>query len=235
MDKNLTRFIGWAAGIIVIIAAVAALIAAYHTYTERYRVSTGPGDDVAVSQVVRSTFAGASDLKVAQLSGTVQSVSTSKSLGMFDASRVMKAPFTVDYFVDLSRMGPSDFLWNPATRTLTVHPPDVRVGAPNVDEAKTTLDRTQGLIVTRGAMADLQHQASGNAERVAGEAALRPGRLAAARRNARADLTRLLGGPLRAAGLGHVTVTVIFPGEGPRSSRQWDVTRSIPEVLADHP
>ena len=234
MDKNLTRFLGWALGIIVIVAAIGAMIAAYHTYTERYRVSTGPDDDVAVSQVVRSTFAGASDLKVASLSGTVQSVASSKSLGMFDATRVMKAPFSVDYFVDLSRMGPSDFLWDPATKTLTVHPPDVRVGAPNVDESKTYLDKTTGLFVSRGAMTQLQHNASASAQRVAGEAALKPARLAAARSNARADLAKLLGGPLRAAGLGDVQVRVIFPGDGPRGTSQWDVTRSIPQVLADH-
>ena len=234
MDKNLTRFLGWALGIIVTAAAVAALVAAYHTYTQRYRVSTGPNDDVAVSQVVRSTFAGASDLKVASLSGTVQSVASSKSLGMFDASRVMKAPFSVDYFVDLSRMGPSDFLWSPTTKTLTVHPPDVRVGAVNVDESKTYLDKTTGLFVSRGAMTELQHKASASAQRVAGEAAMKPERLAAARSNARADLSKLLGGPLHAAGLGNVQVNVIFPGEGPRSTSQWDITKSIPEVLVDH-
>lgn len=222
------------AGAVAILLVVGALaIVGYRTWTERYQVSTGPNDDVAVSQVVRSTFSGANDLKVAQLTGTVQSTASAKSLGVLDSSRVMKAPFQVEYFVDLSRMGPGDFLWNPATKILTVHPPDVRVGKVNVDEGKTYLDHTEGLFVTRGAMAALQRQASARAESVAGEAALKPDKLAAARRNARADLTNLLGGPLKAAGVRGVTVNIVFPGEGPRSSEQWDVSRSIPEVLAD--
>ena len=161
-------FMKAAAGLVLLIVAVALAIVGYRTWTERYQVSTGPNDDVAVSEVVRSTFSGANDLKVAQLTGTVQSVASARSFGFLDSNRVMKAPFQVDYFVDLSRMGPGDFQWNPATKTLTVHPPDVRVGNANVDEGKTYIDHTEGLFVTRGAMAAMQRQASARATRGGG-------------------------------------------------------------------
>ena len=223
-------------GVLVIVLIgilMVALIVGYRTYTERYRVSTGPTDDVAVSQVVRETFSGASDLRVASLSGTVQGVaSDARALGLLNSTRVMKAPFTVDYFVDLSRMGPSDFLWNEATKTLTVHPPDVRVGKANIDEARTFIDKTEGIFVTRDAMAAMHRQASSRAGQVAYASATKPERLDQARAQARRDLQRLVGAPLGAAGLGKVTVEVVFPGEGTRSSDRWDVSRSIPEVIA---
>ena len=226
-QRDVRTLVRIATGVVLLIAVVLG----WRSYNERYRVTKAPDTDVAVSQVVRATFAGANDLKVASLTGTVQSVASSTSFGVLPTDRVMKAPFEVEYFVDLSRMGPSDFLWNAQTRVLTVHPPDVTVGSVNVDESRTFIDRSNGLIVTRGAMAAMRQQASQRATAVAGKAARQPERIAAARRNARADLSTLLGGPLSAAGLTGVRIEVVFPGEGARSREQWDVTRSIPEVL----
>lgn len=221
---------------VLAIAAAAALIVAgvigYRRYDEQYTVTTQPDTGLAVARVVRATFRGASDLKVSTLSGTVQGVATDKgALGMLRSERVMKAPFSVDYFVDLSGMGPGDFRWNPETRTLLVTAPDVRVGAVNVDESRTYIDRTSGLYVSRAAMARLRQGSSARAHGVARTEAFKPENIAAARENARRALSGLLGAPLQAAGLGQVAVTVRFAGEQRGQGDQWDLSRSLEEVL----
>lgn len=215
-------------------AVLAALLIGYRTYTERYTVQTEGRDGLAVARVVRATLTKGSDLKVSTLHGTVQSVaSDSRGFGLVNSNRVMKAPFEVDYFVDVSGLAPGDFIWNEQLKTLTVNAPGVRLGKVNVDESRTYLDRTTGLFVTRDAMAKMQRQASAGAERVAAQEARKPERIAAARRNARSALTALFAGPLTAAGLGEVTVKVVFPGENRVRDQQWDMSRSLEEVLAN--
>lgn len=226
--------LAWVLAIATAAALLVAGVIGYRRYTEQYTVTTQRDTGLAVAQVVRATFRGASDLKVGGLSGTVQSVAEDRGLGgMLPAKRVVKAPFSVDYFVDLSGMGPGDFRLNERTRTLLVTAPDVRAAAPNVDEAHTTLDRTTGMFVTRGAMQRLQQQASARAENVAKAEALKPEHVAAARENARRALAKLLGGPLAAAGLGDVDVRVRFAGEARSPGDQWDLSRSLEEVLGN--
>ena len=77
---------------------------------------------------------------------------TSHLWGWLPSSRVVKAPFEVDYFVDLRTLGPSDFRYDATAKTLLVEVPDVTVGRPNVDEANVTIDQTSGLFVSRTAM-----------------------------------------------------------------------------------
>lgn len=223
---------------VLAIAAAAALIVAgvigYRRYDEQYTVTTQPDTGLAVARVVRATFRGASDLKVGGLSGTVQGVAEDQGFGgMLPAKLVMKAPFSVSYFVDVSGMGPGNFRWNPADRTLLVTAPDVRVADVNVDEAHTTLSRTSGIFVTRAAMERLRLQASQRADAVSRREALKPEHVAAARENARRALADLLGAPLKAAGLADVRVTVRFAGEQRAPGDQWDLSRSLEEVLGN--
>ena len=221
--------------LLVILGVIAAgLAVAYRSYTERYTVETEGRDGLAVARVVRATLTDASELKVSTLRGTVQSVaSDSRGFGMINSNRVMKAPFEVDYFVDLSGLGPADFRWDEASRTLLVRAPDVRIGKVNVDESRTYLDRTTGIFVTRAAMAEMQRRASAGAERVANTEAAKPERIVAAKRNARAALSALFRMPLSVAGLGDVSVEVEFVGDARRTGERWDVSRSLQEVLTN--
>jgi hypothetical protein len=238
MDPDLTPrrqtrtvfFILGLVGFVLLVGAVARY--AYERYGERYTVERAD-NGAAVTRVVAAAFSNASQLKVGELTGTVQaSASDTRAWGLLTSDQVVKAPFSADYFVDVSRLGPGDYRWEPATRTLTVHVPDVLVGRVNVDEAGKYLTRTRGVIVTRSAMEALQQHVSAAATRTAQAEANRPERVAAARANARRALGRLAAGPLEAAGLGPVTVDVRFAGEGD-GREQMERSRSLQEVLGN--
>lgn len=227
-DRRLIAII--ATAIVVVLVAVAGVVG-YQKYTERYVVKTDDG--VAVAQVVQATLSGASDLRVSTLSGTVQSSATdTRGFGMLTSQRVLKAPFSVDYFVDMGALGAGDFGWDAATRTLVVNAPAVRVAAPNIDESRTYVDQTSGMFVTRAAMAALQKQASARATRVAGDEARSPARIAQAQANARRSLAALFRGPLAAAGL-EARVVVRFANDPVKDGERWDMTRSLDDVLGN--
>lgn len=220
-----------AAAILVALVTVGAI--AYRTYVDRYTV-TRDDKGLAVARVVAARLYGSSELRVSRLSGNVQATASNSRLwGWLDSSRVVKAPFEVSYFVDLRRLSPADFRYDEAKRTLLVEVPDVVPDAPNVDTANVTLDRTSGLLVTRTDMAALQQRVAATAARAVSEEARSPANMASARENGRQALARLFGGTLAAAGL-PVTVEVRFAGEPRgRSSEQWDLTRSLEEVLGN--
>lgn len=223
--------------VILAIAAIALVgfvtKLAYDRYDEAYVVERRD-DGQAVTQVVRATFSRAATLKVGSLNGTVQSTATdTRGFGMLTSDRVLKAPFSVDYFVDVSRLGAGAYRWDAATRTLTVDVPEVTAGRANVDEGAITLSQTRGLFVTRDAADKLARATSAGAQRSAQAEAQKPERMAAARENARRALASLLGAPLAAAGYDDVRVVVSFPFERPGSTERWDQSRSVEEVLAN--
>ena len=214
-------------------AILVATFVGYRYYTERYAISTDD-DGVAVARVVAGRLYGSSDLRVSHLAGTVQSTaSTTRMWGWLRYVRLIKAPYDVDYFVNLGALKSRDFRYDSRRRTLLVEVPDVVVGNPNVDESRVTLDTTTGFLPPRGAMAELQKMVSAKATTVVAAKAREPENMRKARENGRAALERLFAGSLDAAGL-PVTVTVRFAGE-PRtgSSERWDLTRSLEEVLGN--
>lgn len=221
------------AAIIAIIAALVIAKIGYDKYGEKYVVERRD-DGVAVDRIVRATFTGASALKVGSLSGTVQSTASDvRGFGMLASDKVVKAPFSVDYFVDMARMGGRDYHWDQAGRVLTIMAPDVTVGAPNVDESATSVSETRGLFVTRAAAEALARQVSIGARRTAQTEARKPERIAAAREHARRALAKLLGAPLAAAGIGGVRVAVVFPYERRGSIERWDTSTAPADVLAN--
>ncbi|WP_277979716.1 DUF4230 domain-containing protein [Sphingomonas phyllosphaerae] len=214
-------------------AILVATFVGYRYYTERYTVTTDD-DGVAVARVVAGRLYGSSDLRVSHLAGTVQSTAaTTRMFGWLRYVRLIKAPYDVDYFVDLGALAPRDFRYDSRRRTLLVEVPDVVVGNPNVDESRVTLDTTTGFLPPRGAMAELQKMVSAKATAVVAAKAREPENMRKARDNGRVALERLFAGSLDAAGL-PVTVTVRFAGE-PRdgSSERWDLSRSLEEVLGN--
>ena len=206
---------------------------AWNRYNERYTVER-TDDGAAITRIVSARFAGASALKVGTLSGMVQSTASDVStFGMLHADKVVKAPFSVDYFIDVSKLGQGDLAWDAASRTLVVDVPDVTVGAANVDEAARTLSETRGLFVTREAADRMGQVISQRAQSVSANEARKPERLALARDNARKALGKLLGTPLSAAGYGDVRVVLAFPWEGRRSPEQWERSRNLEDVAAN--
>ena len=200
---------GYRAALAAALLAVLALVGwiAWDRFAET-RLETLPDDGGSpVTQVVTARLSGASALKVAQLSGTVQATaSDTRGLGMLRTGQVVKMPYSVDYFVDLSKLDTTDLDWNGQTRTLIVDAPDVTAAPANTDEGRRTLVETSGLFVTRQAGETLSQRTSARATAVAEREAKSPERMAQARELGRAAIARLLGQPLAAAGLGDVRV-----------------------------
>lgn len=222
-----------AIGLALAFAIVVGALAGYRWWNDRHVVESDDGG-LAVARVVAATLHTSADLRVSRLSGTVQATgATSRWWGWLQSSRVVKAPFEVDYFVDVRALDTGDFRYDAARRVLTVEVPDVTAGNPNVDHSRVTLDRTSGVYVSRDAMAELQRRVATTARGVVAERAADPENMRKARESGRAAIAKLFGGALGAAGL-PVRVEVRYVGEAraPNGER-WDVSRSLEEVLGN--
>ncbi len=233
MADALKRY-GASVGLALLILIVgAAMLVGWQRYNRDY-VVTPEDDGSAVTRVIAQRFAGASSLKVSELSGTIQSTASDiRGFGLLKSDQVVKMPFSVDYFIDASAIGPDDLEWVEASRTLIVNAPDVTAAKPNVDESRRTLVRTNGMFVTRTASEELSRRTSAHAQVKAQQVARSPERMAQARENGRKALAQLLGAPLGKIGYGDARVVVTFPPErSARDREQWDVTTPVNEVLA---
>ena len=202
---------------------------AYQSWANPYAIERE--DRIAMSQVVTATFAKQSALKVGTLTGTVQATAADARMGgLLLSDQIMQAPYAVDYTVDLSKLTLADFMWDAKTQTLTMRAPDLVVGAPNIDEAKMTVQR-RGIFITREAFDAMSRTASRRAGTIAADKARSPEMIAQARSNARAALANLFRAPLAAAGKGAVKVQVRFPADGMKSNERWDESRTLAQVL----
>lgn len=221
--------------IVVLLALAVGGWMLWQRYEDKYTVTTEPDSGQAVTRIITARLSGASALKVASLSGTLQATASDvRGFGWLRSDQVVKMPYSVDYFVDLGRIGEGALSWSADTRTLVVDAPDVTVARPNIDEAGRTLVQTNGLYVSREAAAALAQRVSTVAQTRAEREARSPERLAQARELARAGLARLLAAPLVAAGEGDVRVVVMFPAErGVQGGERWDVSAPPAEVLGN--
>lgn len=221
------------AGVLIVAAALAFL--AYDRYREAYAVTAPVEGGEPITTLISARLSGASTLKVAALSGTVQSTASDiRGFGWLRSDQVVKMPYSVDYFVDVSRIGPTDIEWSEASRTLIVNAPDVAPARANIDEARRSLVRTTGLFVTRKAAEELALRSSVHAVAKAESAARSPARIAQARELARRALVNLYAAPLRSLGRGDARVIITFPPERRRiNGEQWDVSRSVEDVVND--
>ncbi len=183
------------------------------------------------SRVLSSVFTQARELRVARLTGTAIAKSASDGL-LFHSEQETRAPFAVGYFVDLRRIGPSDYAWDVERKVMSIRIPDVTVESPSVDMAQAEV-RQQGLWISRKTGADLQRQGSQRLALTADTKARSDENMARARTAAVAAVTALVRQPLAAAGIDGVTVAVHFPWEGVQSDRQWDRSRRLEEVLGN--
>ena len=187
------------------------------------------------SKTLTARFEGMNALKVGTVSGDVLANShTTAMFGMVPVVQNLRAPYSVDYFVDLSKLSPANYRWNAKARVMSIDVPDVTIAAPNVDASKAAVDQ-KGLYVSRSAGIVLQQQAAARARAAARATAERPVHLDQARANARSVIARFAAQPLAAAGLSDVKVAVRFPSD-PRpaavSERVWDESTPLSEILA---
>ena len=218
--------------LLLLVAALAGL--AFYAWSQHEaRVEAEERLGLDASRVLAEHFSKRGDIRVATLSGKVIARSEDKGfLGVVPSEQTTTLPFTVDYFIDTGRMGPSSYRWDEETRTLTIDIPDVQVAKPNIDEAAGQTEQ-QGVYISRRESLDLARQTS---ERAAGrsmQAAESPENMNKARENARAVVARMAQGPLAAAGLEDVRVAVSFPWEPkqPSDGERWDQSRRIEDVL----
>jgi len=230
----LKRYAGPVVAALVLLFVAGAMWLGWQRYDRDYVVAVEE-DGSAVTKVIAAKLSGVSSLKVSELNGTIQSSAQDvRGFGLLKSDQVVKMPFSVDYFVDVSGLDAGDLEWNGQTRTLIVNAPDVMPGKPNVDESRRTLVQTNGLFVTRQASEALSRRVSAHAQSRALATARSPERMAQARDYGRAAIGKLMTAPFSAAGFGDARVIVTFPPERKgRNGERWDVTTPVNQVLAN--
>ncbi len=222
---------GMRAVLLGIAAGFAVLVAAWLWTRNPVRLPPEGPRAADVSRIISAHFATANALKVATLSGDVQTLAHDDRLGgLLHSRQATRFPYAVDYFVDLSRVSPADYHWDAASRTMTVRVGDVRVAAPNIDASRSESDRS-GLFITRAAFDAMSREVAMRAIAVAADEANKPENLNAARNSAQVKVAALASAPLIAAGFGGVKVRVSFPWE-PDAGRavKWDESRAPGQV-----
>jgi hypothetical protein len=185
-----------------------------------------------LAQVLTATFAGRTELKVANLSGTIDVTSVNQGR-IFKSEQRATLPFSVDYFVDLSKVDLRNTNFDPQTGTLTVEVPPVRAAEPNVDLTKGKVGTAEGFWVSRRASAILIRRALNLTQAQAERTAAKAEHMNRAREEARQRVTALLELPLKATGYDDVRVAVTFPGERTEDPSYLDQSISYEEAMEE--
>lgn len=182
------------------------------------------------SEVLSAAFELAPAVRVARLTGNVQSKGECKSGYFFSNEQRTVAPYAVNYFVDLKRLRRSDYRWDAASRTMFVEVPEPSIEQPSVDVARARSAQS-GVYVSRTCGLAMQRQVAGRLQAAAREKAVQPEFRQKARDAARETVAGLTRRPLAAAGLRDVKVVVRFPSEA-ISNEQMDRSTPLNQVLA---
>ena len=220
---------------LIILALVIGGLLLWQRNSEQRRNEEQLAEAQGIVRVLSATFTGKAALKVGEVRGTLDVTSVDPgAVDLLRSAQKAVLPYSVDYSLDLTQLDAEDYRWEPESRTLTIRLPAVRPDAPNVDEGARRVLATQGVFVTRDASVNLQRRASQLATREAARVAAEPANLARAQASAATVVAKMASAPLEAAGLGPVRVVTVSPTEDAGKSREnWDVSRSIAEVLAE--
>ena len=216
--------------LIVVLIGAGYLLARYNDRQEQQEVAATDLD-----QLVVALRENRNRLEVYRLSGKVITKrETRGGLGdILKGEMTVRQPWSVSYFVNMGDLGLDDYVWDERTRTLLVRAPAVRPEVPNIDESRQVV-AYDGPLITRDMQTELRAGVARGARQQAATEAAKAENMAAATRAAREAIARNLQAPLRAAGLGDVTVVVRAPTDGQQSDgERWDVSRSIAEVLEE--
>lgn len=217
---------------IVLVLVLAVATCQWRAAEERRRdeeIATAEG----LAQVVSSTFAGRTDLKVSNVSGTIDVTSVNRGT-IFDSRLNATLPYSVDYFVDLSRLGRDDARYDPASKTLLIEVPDVRVAEPHIDLTKGKVGEAEGFWVSRRASANLVSRSLKLTREKAYQNAREPENLERAKQEARTRIAALLEVPLKTTRFEDVNVVVRFAGEEPKADPSYlDLSTPYDEAIAE--
>jgi hypothetical protein len=233
MDRSLKitpKQIAIAVAVVVLVVWVATC--QWRAAEERRRdeeIATAEG----LAQVISTTFAGRTDLKVSNISGTIDVTSADQG-PIFRSKQRATLPYSVDYFVDLSDLGPDDARFDPASQTLLIRVPEVRVAEPNIDLTRGKVGEAEGLWVSRRAGTSLVNRALKLTREKASQNARKPEYLNRARQEARARIAALLEVPLRTTRFDDVNVVIRFPGEeGPDDPSYLDLSTPYKDAIEE--
>lgn len=130
------------------------------------------------------------------------------------AKKTLIMPGMVRYELDLAAIRPHDLAWDPATRTLTVTLPPLRISQPEVDLRDVQTYGQGGVLMALTDVSsdlDAANKAAGQGELIRQAQEQLPMRLA--RQAALNAIERSFAMPLKAAGI-DATVTARFEGDG---------------------
>lgn len=151
----------------------------------------------------------------------------------FTTQKTLIMPGSVRYEVDLGKLTERDVAWDAGTKTLSVRLPPIEVDGPQVDLTAIREYSSGGVLaaVTNAEdRLDLANRRAGQDELL--RQAREPVSMRLARDATRRAVERSFALPLRAAGL-DAKVVVAFAGDPVASDEQWDVSRSLEQVLGN--
>lgn len=233
MDERRMRFtpkqVLLAAAALILILVVATC--RWQAAEERRRaeeIATAEG----IAQVLTATFAGRTDLKVSNISGTIDVTSIDRG-PIFRSEQRATLPFSVDYYVDLSKVDIGDTRYDPQSRRLTIEVPPVRIAEPNIDLTKGRVGAAEGFWVSRRASADLIRRGLTLTRAQAEKTAAKPENIRRAHDEARQRIQALLELPLDAAGHEDISIGVRFAGEQGDDPSYLDASVTYNEAIAE--
>lgn len=186
------------------------------------------------ARLINAKFESSAELKVRSFSGTGIGKAEYKGT-IFTPTQITSVPFSINYYLDLRKVRPGSFRWDERTSTLSIDLPDVTVGKPNIDMSLAVIKQS-GPFISREAGIALNRTALGNIRKKVEADASAPAMMNKARADARAAVVTFARSTLQGGGLSNAKVAVSFPWEpkmGNSLAERWDVTRSIPDVMAD--
>lgn len=181
------------------------------------------------SEVLSATFERAPALRVARLTGTVQSIGACKSGYFFANQQRTVAPYAVSYDLNLKQIRREDYRWDAERRRMFVEVPEPSIERPSIDMARARSVQS-GVYVSRSCGLAMQRQVAGRLEAAAVAMSRQTEYVRQAREAARRAVEDLTRQPLAAAGLRDVSVEVRFPSEG-RSDEEMDRSTPLNEIL----
>ena len=218
---------------LVIVAAIIGLFWWQRWQADQERVAREAAEMQAglrASEVLSAVFELAPAVRVAQLTGKVLSKGECQSLNIFSNEQNTVAPYSVSYFVDLTRVNRKSYSWDATTKTMIVEVPEPLVEKPSVDMGRARSAQS-GKYVSRACGLAMQRQVAGRLMAAAQVKANEAKFIQQARDAARNTVAGLTRRPLLAAGIRDVKVAVRFPSDA-RLDEQMDRSTPITEIYA---
>lgn len=191
-------------------------------------------ESLDLAKTLTETFSKQAALKVATLSGEVRaSANDSRFYGLLQSRQTLIAPYSVDYIIDLRKLGPRDFRYDQSSDVLTVRLPEPIPAKPAVDWAQSRLMNREGVWVTNAAVDDMGRRAALGMSESATRSAAKATYIESARKSGEDLIVNLLSTPLQLAGRANTKVKVSFALQGGGVRERWDESSSLAAVIAN--